>query len=99
MGLPAAVAALIERVVYAAARGAVRAWLDVLAEPRLVIAEDPVDADRARADRLRAAANRLRSEADPDTGPEYSPQTDSAVRAVDRNAPTRRIIGGDADHG
>lgn len=48
-----------ESIAYAVTRGAVRAYLDVLRETAEAIQESPTDADRALADRCRAALQRL----------------------------------------
>lgn len=99
MAVPAWFAGLLRDLARAVAAGVIDAWLDHLAKPRPVNAEAANASDRLRADRMRAAVNKLRSQIDPDTGPEYSPQTDPAIGPVDRDAPTRRIPGGDRDHG
>ena len=56
--MPPAILALIETIVYAAARGAVRAYLDCLAERgQTVIKESPHDQDHDRAKRMRSAVH------------------------------------------
>jgi hypothetical protein len=57
--MPAPLLALIEVIVYAAARGAVRGYLDVLSERGTHVDEKVTDEDRARADRLRDAVRML----------------------------------------
>ena len=69
----------LEAAAYAITRGIVRAYLDVLRDAQLATVEAPTDADRARADRFRAAvAGRLRNQVPGDPGrqdpaPDFQP--------------------------
>lgn len=64
--MPAWLATLIESIAYAIARGAARAWLDVMSAPNTATEEQPNDADRLRAQVFRnavAAAERMQPSA------------------------------------
>ena len=83
----------LESIAYAIARGAVRAYLDVLAEPRKVESESPSDEDLAMRDSARAAVARMHGieAASAIAGPDYSPQTDRSRKAAGGDAEKRRV--------
>jgi hypothetical protein len=58
---------MLEKIAYALARGAVRAYLDVMAEGRKAVDEAPNDDDLAFADEFGGAIDRVRSEDDVST--------------------------------
>lgn len=71
----------LETIAYAVARGAVRAYLDVLRESELAIEEVAKPADASRASRFRDAVQRVRDQDDSDTRPEYPP-SDSGTNSA-----------------
>ena len=66
---------MLQRIIHAIVYAAIRAYFDAVRDAKLYHEEQPTDADRARADRFRAAVERVRSSnANPsNTGPVDSP--------------------------
>jgi hypothetical protein len=64
---------LLESLAYAFARGAVRAYLDVIRESDTAVEEAPIVADDMRARRFRSAVARVSTPSSRDSGPAHTP--------------------------
>ena len=96
MAIPAWALQIIETVTYAAAKGCVRAYLDVMREPREVIDEADANSNPVLGPGHAAAlAEWMSQQSEIDTGPDYSPQDQPKGYGLDQDAETERLASGD----
>jgi hypothetical protein len=76
---------MLQRIIHTIVYAAIRAYFDAVRDARLFQEEQPTDSDRARADRFRAAVERVRtSDADTrNTGPINSPSNSCPYDGTD----------------